>query len=103
MKVLSVLIDKLKEARPHEDIYIGRVIETMKERKQFPWQAIRACGINSIGKDPSYERFRERFPFNTSTEKYAYIDLMPAIQICLIKRTALGLHRKKIVYPTFYG
>lgn len=82
---------------------VSRVINFMKEefKSRFLFEAIRVYGINSISpSQPISSEYSSRFLFEVS--KGSYLDVLPAVQLCLFKKTSLNLREYKIVYPEHY-
>lgn len=67
---------------------------------QFNYQAVRVYGINSISEYKSDLKFKHRLLFEVS--KPQYIDIKPAIQICIFKSNGLNLRNYRIVHPDEY-
>lgn len=76
---------------------VARIIEFLKNSNPFPYEAIRAMGINSKSKQ---SEFSDKISFNTS--KPQYLDLTPAVQICFVKKNTSNRKNFKIVYPPEY-
>ncbi len=77
---------------------VKRLIHYLKnDIKKFNFQAIRAYGIRS-------KTYNSRFSFNLNFEDRspAYMDLLPAIQICFYSKTSLNLRNYRIVFPDEY-
>lgn len=82
---------------------VSRVINFMKDefKSSFLFEAIRVYGINSISSSqPISSEYSNRFLFEAS--KASYLDVLPAVQLCLFKKTSLHLREYKIVYPEHY-
>lgn len=69
------------------------VIAFLKEKKLFSYKAIRANAINSF-------KGSEKLKFVEGNS--AYLDLIPAIQICVLDKSVLQ-HPLKIIYPQKYS
>ena len=91
------LFDFTKETLIRQQIHnhpvVPRVIEFLKQRENFKYEAIRANGINSKNED------RTSFKAN----RPQYLELSPAIQICFLTKEALNRKGFKIVYPEEYA
>ena len=103
---ISVLIDNpehltsfkfvksaLQTKQIHDKPVVSRIIEFLKQQKNFKYEAIRANGINSRNDD------RTLFMANG----YQYLESSPAIQICFLTKNALNRKGFKIVYPEEYA
>ncbi|MFP5040485.1 hypothetical protein [Parasediminibacterium sp. JCM 36343] len=77
---------------------VGRVIAHMKDTlKIFHYEAVRVYGINSVS--PIQENDNFLFRLNFEVGKIQYLDVKPAIQICIYKKNGLGLKNYSIIYP----
>lgn len=83
-----------------DNLLVPQVIEFLKKKGMFKYEAIRALGTNSVGGTltDSYIIYRLRFVRKSVT----YMDLQPPVQVCLINKTALSLQNYRIVYPDEY-
>jgi hypothetical protein len=83
-----------------DNLLIPQVIEFLKRKGLFNYEAIRALGTNSIKGTltDNYIIYRLRFVRTSVT----YMDLQPPVQVCLIHKTALSLQNYRIVYPDEY-
>ena len=74
-----------------------QVIEFLKRKNLFKYEAIRALGTNSVSGTltDTYIIYRLRFIRNSNT----FMDLQPPVQVCLLSKTALSLQNYRIVYP----
>lgn len=79
------------------EVYVPRVIEFLKEIKQFKWNAIKADPKNAR-KEISEYTLRAKFTHNHP----AYIDLCPTVQICFCNKNDINLSEYKIIYPREY-
>ena len=77
---------------------VSRVITFLQNTGQFKYQAIRACGINSIS--GSNVKYIYRLKFESS--KFQYLDCKPPIQICILKKDGMNLRDLKIEFPEEY-
>lgn len=85
-----------------EKTTVATVIEFMKSRmKSFVYEAIRVYGINSISSS-KYPQFANRIKFEEDEHKNQYLDISPAIQICIFKKNGLGIRDYRIIYPVGY-
>jgi hypothetical protein len=100
IQILDKYSKLLKEKKPEQTITVAFVIMHMCKylQKEFPYKAIRACGINTINKGKLIEENRLCFKSNCR----AYLDLKPAIQICIINKKEMGFTGYKIIYPNIY-
>lgn len=81
---------------------VARIIEFLKRKnKSFNFEAIRAYGVNSIGKNSFYSN-RTIFVYKNEKAGFQYLDSTPAIQICFFRKNSLGLNKYKIIYPPEY-
>lgn len=79
---------------------VARVLDFMKKKIGFPYEAIRVYGINSISQYRSeYEKYRYRLIFELS--KPQFLDYKPAIQICIFEKKGLNLRDFKIIFPEY--
>lgn len=84
----------------NEKTTVSRVINYMKETlKAFDYEAIRVYGINSISPD-NYPEYTNRLYFEAG--KMQYLDVTPAIQICIYNKTGLGMSNYRIIFPAEY-
>lgn len=86
-----------------ESLLVPQVIEFLKNRGKFMYSAIRALGMRSIlDKSPTTDEhllFRMRF----IEKNYAYLDIHPPVQLCLLNKKSLSLQKYKVVYPNEYS
>lgn len=81
---------------------VARVIEFMKTMmKTFVYEAVRVYGVNSVS-GSRYPQFVNRIKFEEDENKNQYLDISPAIQICIFKKNGLSLKGYKIIHPTDY-
>jgi hypothetical protein len=83
-----------------EELLVSQVIEFYKSKGQFKSSSIRMLGMDSVKNKKENNAFIRRLGFKKN--KFQYFDLLPPIQICLIKKNALSLQNFLIVYPTMY-
>ena len=96
-KALNALIRK---GAKKNEISFSQVIEYAKINGFFNHEAIRVNSIGAARKTTEIDvGFRLKF---SSGNDYAYFDLFPPIQICLLNKTALSLKNYKIVWPDHY-
>lgn len=100
IQILDKYSKLLKEKKPKQTITVAFVIMHMRLilKKDFRYKAIRANGIDTVNKGKLIEENRLCFNFNNR----AYLDLKPAIQICIINKKEMGLTGYKIIYPNIY-
>jgi hypothetical protein len=78
---------------------VARILHYIKEcASSFDYEAIRGYGINSISNKQTKIVFRRLF----DPSKPQYLDLSPAIQLCIFEKTGLNLRNFKIVHPSKY-
>lgn len=75
------------------------VIEYLKRHTSFldRFEAIRVHGHFSKRTDKI-----EKILFSSVNDRKQYLDLSPAIQICLFEKTSLNLSEGEIIYPIAY-
>jgi len=82
-----------------KELLVPNVITYMKEQGIMKYKAIRCLGMDSISyKSSDYQAFRIFF----SKKGYSYLDLRPAVQICLFTKGALSLNSYMVVFPDYY-
>lgn len=106
-EALDEIVDK--EMTTYAKAKVPEVIEYIKKKGMFKYKAIRALGLRSVSSQSNYFqlvnfdqpgqydkiiRFDEKLP--------AHLDMLPAIQICLLEKTALSLSNYRIIYPEEY-
>jgi hypothetical protein len=81
---------------------VRRVLNYLRlQTKSLNFAAIRAYGINSISPNsPIGMRFSNRMIFEMG--KPQYLDLIPAIQICIFSKEEMNLRSFIVVYPEKY-
>jgi len=62
------------------------------------YEATRAYSPNAIGE--KFKEFQRRI--NYENDKKMYLDLRPAVQICLYSKTSLNFRNYQIIYPKHY-
>lgn len=78
---------------------LSTVLRYLRENDIFDFEAIRFCGINSIGTGNSTKKFRSRISFTDDYDENKpeqYVDLCPPIQYCLFSENSLN-HRDYII------
>ena len=95
LKIVELNLSK----KPH-DITVDQVIEFVKNKKSFKYEAIRILGVNSVKKIKGFKNVGARMLFRRGKE--AYYDIFPAVQICFFNKKSLSLSKIKIVYPEYY-
>lgn len=83
-----------------ERILLPRVIEYLKKKGIFEYEAIRAAGINVNSIPYRDAKVVHRLKFVPGNQ--AFVDLYPPVQICLLKKTALSLCKFKVIFPEEY-
>jgi len=96
MKKLNELTKKY-HPEFNEEVLVSKVVQFIRKRHLFNFEAIKAYGIGSM--NPSHPN---AIRINVESKKGKYVDLIPAVQICLFEKNSLGLHNYKIVYPSTY-
>lgn len=84
-----------KYGRP---LTVSFVIEYIKRNTSFRFKAIRTYPIGSVKQDESIQS--QRMPFLVGHS--AYLDLVPAIQICVLDKRIIPAGSFKVVYPEKY-
>lgn len=88
-----------KEGLVTDETTVARILHYIKEfASSFNYEAIRVYGIDSVS--PKRTRLTFRRLFNPSS--VSYLDLSPAIQLCIFEKTGLNLRNFKIVHPSKY-
>lgn len=98
--VFKEIVDELKkQSLLDERSTVSMIIEYLKKHTKFlaQYEAIRVFGKYS----KRYDKIEKMF-FSESSSKKQYLDLSPAIQICLFKKTSLNLSKGKIIHPIEY-
>jgi len=81
-------------------LLVADVISYVKSKGFFKFKAIRAFGIASIKpNNPDFQPFRMYF----AESGVSYLDLRPAVQICLLEKRALSLNSYMVVFPDDYN
>jgi len=98
----KTLVDDIRKRISESDwnkLLFPKIINLIRQESAFnqKYDAIRACGIHSIAKD-----YEHNVRFNFRDNLPAYLDLMPAIQICLFSKSALNRKGYQIVFPEMY-
>lgn len=88
-----------KEKKLTEKTTVTRVLNYLKNTGSFKFEAIRVYGIRSISENQ--HEFRHRLIFEVG--KPQYLDIKPAIQICIFKKRGLNLRNLKIEFPDEYN
>tara|TARA_R110000868_G_scaffold148638_1_gene370708 strand:- start:546 stop:1121 length:576 start_codon:yes stop_codon:yes gene_type:complete len=84
-----------------ERVKVPTVIQYLRENGLMKYNSVRALGVQSMS-DKSSFYYALPFPGNNNGRKPAYLEIHPAVQVCLFERTALSLRSFKIVYPEHY-
>jgi len=85
-----------------ENTTVPRILEFIKVKIGFDYQAIRVYGIKSISEfKEEYKKYRHRLIFEL--DKRQYLDYKPAIQICIFEKDGLNLRDLSIEYPDAYN
>lgn len=81
---------------------VARVLNFIKTKIGFDYQAIRVYGIKSISEHKEeYQKYRHRLLFELS--KPQFLDYKPAIQICIFEKNGLNRSNLTIEYPDEYN
>lgn len=88
----------LQNAYPDKKITVPFVLEFMKKKGIFPYKAIRANPIGCTNGDEYLRSQRLRFV----NSNIAYLDMIPPIQLCVVKKEFVRKGSFKIVYPATY-
>ncbi len=78
---------------------VARVLEFLKQKTDFSYEAIRVLGINSISDKNNKDTYRLKF----RESHRQYLDYKPPIQICVFQRKGLNLRNATIEYPDEYN
>lgn len=72
--------------------------------KNLKCQAVRVYGVNSVSPVKySLKNYSNRLFFETSNPpKQTYLDLTPAIQLCIYDKRGLNLREYKLIHPSKY-
>ncbi|MBE7653946.1 hypothetical protein [Tenacibaculum finnmarkense] len=81
---------------------VARILEFIKTKIGFSYEAIRVYGIKSISEHKEeYKKYRFRLSFEL--QRAQFLDYKPAIQICVFKKNGLNLRDLTIIYPDEYN
>lgn len=83
-------------------ITVSQIIEYAKLKRCFNKYAVRANGIDSTPKVLTKIAVGTRLKFNF-TQKWAYYELFPPIQVCIIHKEKVNFNSFIAVYPDDYG
>lgn len=83
-----------------EKLYLSKVIEFLKREGGFKYDSIRVLGVNSMS-EVDNSLYVWKIPF-VSKHSNRYLDLIPPIQLCLVKKNSLSLKNYSVVYPVHY-
>lgn len=83
-----------------ETLLVPNVIAFLRKTGKFPYKAVRALGVSSISPNQSIEGLVYRLKF-VETNK-TFLDLRPAIQLCLFEKRGMSLKDYFIVFPDNY-
>lgn len=87
-------ICKRLEAK-YDEISVPFAIEFLKSIKAYNYKAIRACGVMS------FNTFTQRIVFSLSHK--AFIELLPAWQVCVTDKSILTSGSYKVIFPQEYA
>ncbi|MCQ2351281.1 MAG: hypothetical protein MJ003_04830 [Paludibacteraceae bacterium] len=92
-------VDMLEARLKQGPLTVPFVINYLREKTKFNYYAIRVNGVNSMCmREENVSKWRIKF----TDKRKAYLDLMPALQICVIDKKILKLPMK-IIYPEAYS
>lgn len=81
---------------------VARILEFIKTKIGFDYEAIRVYGIKSISEyKEEYQKYRFRLIFELSRPQF--LDYKPAIQICIFEKNGLNRRDLTIIYPDEYN
>lgn len=81
---------------------VARILEFIKTKIGFNYQAIRVYGIKSISDyKEEYQKYRFRLIFELSRPQF--LDFKPAIQICIFEKNGLNRRDLSIIFPDEYN
>lgn len=84
----------------HETNHVRLVLDALRKRPEFKYKAVRLRGSDSINYDEELMKHRMQFP--TANRHRPYLDLRPAIQVCIFDKSIIGKNNFKVVYPEKY-
>lgn len=84
-----------------EQIQVPTVIQYLRENNLFKYKAVRALGVLSMSRSSDYY-FSIPFPASNKRSQAPFLELYPAVQICLFDKQALSLQGFRAVYPEHY-
>lgn len=85
-----------------QETTVARILEFIKTKIGFDYEAIRVYGIKSISEyKEEYQKYRFRLIFEIL--KPQFLDYKPAIQICIFKKNGLNRRDLTIIYPDEYN
>jgi hypothetical protein len=100
MKIFYEALELIRSNPRFSNVNVPKVIEILKRRTDFKFDAIRGYGINSISNNGLYAEFAHRLYFNNRGNQY--VDCQPAIQFCLFRKTSMNFRNYMIIYPECY-
>ena len=84
------------------EVTVAKVLQYMKKYvTTFNYKAVRVYGINSVSAKDS-RRINFIIPDPQHPKSLQYLDMRPAIQLCLFEKRSLSLNDFHIVYPPKY-
>lgn len=81
---------------------LSTVINYLRKHNIFDYEAIRLCGVNSVGSGNKNRKYRSRISFTDNYNENnpeRYVDLFPPVQYCLLSPQSLNLRNYKICFP----
>lgn len=81
---------------------VKRIIEFMRKKGSFQHHAIRVFGINTISNSEDNKDFILRFKFIDHKVSHQYLDMIPAVQVCIYNCIKVSLNNYRIIYPDIY-
>lgn len=99
--IFNNALKKIQETGYLERVTVPRVIEFLKMNTEFTFEAIRGYGVNSLSPKGKFGKYVKRAFFKE--DGYQYLDYLPAIQVCLLRKKSLNYREHKIIYPEIYA
>jgi len=95
----SIMQEMKRQGRVNNTTTVSRVIRFMQAKiEAFNYEAIRVHGIGSLSAHS--KQYVQRLIFEST--RTAYLDLQPAVQLCLFKKNSLNLREFRVIYPDHY-
>lgn len=101
----DIVLFMKKQGKFKKDTTVKRVLEHMKKTKVLTHPSIRVCGVNSISKKYRDYNLKLKFEYQENEDgseiiDYRYLDLFPAIQICIFDKDILNVNDFHQVYSS---